>query len=78
MSTTQDLVTALKAELKAAEQKKGPAEARWVTLALRVPPETAASLPAGAHEIHFTIERVATGGEQARRIREKSTFVLPR
>ncbi|MBI5270027.1 MAG: cytochrome c oxidase accessory protein CcoG, partial [Burkholderiales bacterium] len=56
----------------------GPAEARWVTLALRVPPETASSLSPGAHEIHFTIERVAAGGDGGRRLKEKSTFVLPR
>jgi len=56
----------------------GPAEARWVTLALRVPPQTAASTAAGAHEIHFTIERVAQGTDPARSVREKSTFLLPR
>jgi cytochrome c oxidase accessory protein FixG len=56
----------------------GPAEARWVTLALRVPPDTAAALPPGAHTIHFTIERVAAGGDAGRQLREKSTFVLPR
>ncbi len=55
-----------------------PAEARWTTIALRVPPQTAASQSAGAHEIHFTIEREATGGEPSRSVREKSTFVLPR
>uniref|UniRef100_UPI000ABFB5C5 4Fe-4S dicluster domain-containing protein n=1 Tax=Azohydromonas lata TaxID=45677 RepID=UPI000ABFB5C5 len=56
----------------------GPAEAQWVTVLLRVPPETAAATPAGAHEIHFTIERQASAGEPARTLREKSTFVLPR
>ncbi|MFO1340011.1 MAG: cytochrome c oxidase accessory protein CcoG [Burkholderiaceae bacterium] len=56
----------------------GPAEARWVTLSLRVPPETAAAQSPGAHEIHFTIERVANGNDGPRQLREKSTFVLPR
>jgi cytochrome c oxidase accessory protein FixG len=56
----------------------GPAEARWITLALRVPATTAASTPAGAREIHFTIERQPTPAEPARSLREKSTFVLPR
>ncbi len=56
----------------------GPAEARWITLALRVPPETARRGPAGAHELHFTVERLATAAEGSRNVREKSTFVLPR
>ncbi|NML18397.1 cytochrome c oxidase accessory protein CcoG [Azohydromonas caseinilytica] len=56
----------------------GPAEAHWVTLALRVPPETAASTAPGAHEIEFTIERQATADAAARSLHEKSTFVLPR
>ena len=56
----------------------GPAEARWITLALRVPPETARSSTAGAHELHFTVERLATATEGGRSVREKSTFVLPR
>ncbi|WP_028999935.1 cytochrome c oxidase accessory protein CcoG [Azohydromonas australica] len=60
------------------ELKLGPAEAHWATIALRVPPETAASTSAGAHEIHFTIERQAHDGERARSVVEKSTFMLPR
>jgi hypothetical protein len=56
----------------------GPAEARWVTVALRVPPQTAARVAAGAHPIRFTIERQATPQAEARSIVEKSTFVLPR
>jgi cytochrome c oxidase accessory protein FixG len=56
----------------------GPAEARWVTLALRLPPAQATATAAGAHEIHFTIQRQAGGGEAERSLREKSTFVVPR
>ena len=56
----------------------GPTEAGWVTLALRVPPDTAARTSPGAHEVHFGIERVASAGDSARSLREKSTFVLPR
>ena len=56
----------------------GPIEARWVSVALRVPPESAAQTGAGAHEIHFTIEREGTTTADARSLREKSTFVLPR
>jgi cytochrome c oxidase accessory protein FixG len=55
-----------------------PTEARWITVALRVPPETAAQTPPGAHEVHFTIEREAQAAEGSRSLREKSTFVLPR
>jgi cytochrome c oxidase accessory protein FixG len=55
-----------------------PAEARWVSATLRVPAETAASLPAGVHPVHFIIEREAQATEVARAVREKSTFVLPR
>ena len=56
----------------------GPAEARWITVALRVPPQTAAGTKPGAHEIHFTVERQSQAGDSARSLREKSTFVLPR
>jgi cytochrome c oxidase accessory protein FixG len=55
-----------------------PTEARWVSVTLRVPPETAAKTSAGAHEVHFNIEREAQGSDAARSLREKSTFVLPR
>ena len=62
----------------AASLTLGPAEAHWMAVALRVPPETAAGTAPGAHEIHFTIERERTPTESARSIREKSTFVVPR
>ncbi len=61
-----------------AEVTVAPAEARWVTLALRVPPEQAAAAAPGVHEVHFQVERVAEGGAAARTLREKSTFVVPR
>ena len=56
----------------------GPAAAQWVTVALRVPPQTAAAVRPGAHEVHFGIERRATPEDDARTLREKSTFVVPR
>jgi polyferredoxin len=59
-------------------QTLGPAEARWVTLSLRVPPETASATSAGAHEVHLTIERQATAADAAVTLREKTTFMLPR
>jgi cytochrome c oxidase accessory protein FixG len=55
-----------------------PTEARWVSVTLRVPPETATQTPPGAHEVHFNIECEAQGSDPARSLREKSTFVLPR
>jgi len=56
----------------------GSTEARWLSLALRLPSESADRAGAGAHEIHFTIEREGTGAQAAVRLREKSTFVVPR
>jgi cytochrome c oxidase accessory protein FixG len=57
----------------------GPAEARWVSVALRVPPETAGRAGSGAHEIHFEIRReAAAADEPAASLQEKSTFVVPR
>jgi hypothetical protein len=56
----------------------GPAEARWIAVALRVPPETAAEQRPWAHEIHFQVDRVAGGGDGPASQREKSTFVVPR
>jgi cytochrome c oxidase accessory protein FixG len=57
----------------------GPAEARWVSVALRLPPQTAARAGSGAHEIRFEIQRRAgSGGDDAYELHEKSTFVVPR
>ncbi|MBL8307943.1 MAG: cytochrome c oxidase accessory protein CcoG [Rubrivivax sp.] len=55
-----------------------PTQARWVTVAVRVPATTAASTAAGAHTIHFSIERTAQATDAAVTLREKSTFMLPR
>jgi len=56
----------------------GPAEARWVSVALRLPPQTAQSAGGGAHEIHFRIVRDASASEVPSQLVEKSTFVVPR
>ncbi len=56
----------------------GPAEARWVSVALRLPPQTAQSAGGGAHEIHFRIVRDARASEVPSQLVEKSTFVVPR
>ncbi len=56
-----------------------PAEARWVTVAVRVPPQAAAAAGPGAHAIQFGIERVADDAHTTPvREVEKSTFVVPR
>ena len=56
-----------------------PAEARWVTAAVRVPPETAAQVGPGAHAIEFDVERLPQQpGDTAVHSVEKSTFVVPR
>jgi cytochrome c oxidase accessory protein FixG len=56
-----------------------PAEARWVPVAVRVPPQVAGQAGAGAHRIEFSIERTAgAAGEESRTLNEKSTFMVPR
>jgi polyferredoxin len=55
------------------------AQARWVAVSLRVPPETAAQAGAGSHAITFSIERVPeTPADKPLVLVEKSTFVVPR
>ena len=60
----------------------GPAEARWVTVALRMPPEAALQLGPGAHAMHFEISLVGSDGAGRDTapvtLSEKSTFVVPR
>ena len=56
-----------------------PAQARWVPVALRVPPQGAASAGGGAHAVSFQIERLAEpGGATSHTLLEKSTFMVPR
>ncbi len=56
-----------------------PAEARWVTVAVRIPPQSAADVGPGAHAIEFDIELLPTiPGSSVARSLEKSTFVVPR
>jgi len=63
---------------KALDMEVAPAESRWVTASVRVPPETAARAGAGAHAIDFQVRRAATGSVEAVTVVEKSTFVVPR
>jgi cytochrome c oxidase accessory protein FixG len=54
----------------------GPAEARWLPVAVRIPPQAAQQ--AGAHRIHFRIERAADADHAPAMVEEPSTFVVPR
>ena len=59
-----------------------PAEARWVTLNVRLPPEAAITAGPGAHAIHFQVDLVAPGDHGqptvGAAVLEPSTFVVPR
>jgi len=52
-----------------------PAQSRWVTLAVRIPPQRAVTIGAGAHPIRFEI---AAASNPAAKVSERSTFVVPR
>lgn len=58
-----------------AEVELAPAQARWVTLAVRVPPQAAQAAGPGAHPIRFEI---VADDAASRTLVEKSTFVVPR
>jgi cytochrome c oxidase accessory protein FixG len=62
-----------------AVQALGPAEARWVPLAVRVPPEAAQQLGAGAHTVRFQITRLPEmPTDKPVLALEESTFIVPR
>ena len=61
--------------VNAADVEVLPAQARWVTLAVRVSPQVAGALGAGAHPMRF---EVAALGDASARVSERSTFVVPR
>jgi polyferredoxin len=63
-----------------AEVKLAPAEARWVTLGVQLPPQTAQQVGPGAHAIRFRIDRLPEPEESgaAASVTEKSTFMVPR
>jgi cytochrome c oxidase accessory protein FixG len=56
----------------------GPAAARWVPVAVQVPPAAAQSAGSGAHRIDFTITQQADAGGTTWQRDERSTFVVPR
>jgi cytochrome c oxidase accessory protein FixG len=53
------------------------AAARWVTVAVRIPPQTAVQAGSGAHAIEFEL-RGEVGTTARASVKEKSTFVVPR
>jgi polyferredoxin len=56
-----------------------PAQALWVPVALRVPPQAVAAAGPGSHPIQFVVDLAdPSGGASAVRLVEKSTFVVPR
>jgi cytochrome c oxidase accessory protein FixG len=52
-----------------------PAQARWITVAVRVPPQSAQALGPGAHPVRF---QVMATSDSSTVVTEKSTFVVPR
>jgi polyferredoxin len=60
------------------EVNLGPAEARWLPLAVQVPAEVASLAGAGAHGLTFDIERLEGPGQPSTTVSERSTFVIPR
>jgi cytochrome c oxidase accessory protein FixG len=62
----------------AGEVEVGPAAARWVPLAVRVPAEAAQGAGGGAHRIDFTITQAADAQGRTWQRDERSTFVIPR
>jgi cytochrome c oxidase accessory protein FixG len=63
----------------ATEVQVGPADARWATVAVRIPHAAAAAAGPGAHPIVFRIRRAGAAGVEPEQVAdEKSTFVIPR
>ena len=60
------------------ELKLGPAEARWVPISVRIPPEVAARMGSGAFPIAVVIEQLRQGDQPQVEVRERSTFMVPR
>jgi cytochrome c oxidase accessory protein FixG len=62
------------AELRGGERVTlGPAEARWVPVAVRIPPDAAQQAGAGVHPLWLSVQ-----AQGAAALEEKSTFVVPR
>lgn len=55
-----------------------PPEARWISVVLRVPPESAAKAGSGAHELHFLNRLLAVQWQTPHSIADKPAFAGPR
>jgi cytochrome c oxidase accessory protein FixG len=61
------------------EVQVDPAQARWVAVAVRVPPQVAEQAGGGSHGIEFVVQRIEAGNaDNPRTVTEKSTFMVPR
>jgi len=56
----------------------GSAQARWVPVSVRIPPEVAATLGSGAQPVIFVVTRQRQGEQPELAVREKTTFMVPR
>jgi cytochrome c oxidase accessory protein FixG len=56
----------------------GPAEARWVPISVRIPPDSAARLGSGSTGMTLVVEQMRQGLQAQVDVREKSTFMVPR
>ncbi len=57
----------------------GPAQAEWVPVTVRIPPDAALAAGPGSQPITFVVDAAdAAGGDGATRVEEASTFVVPR
>jgi cytochrome c oxidase accessory protein FixG len=62
-----------------AEVSVDAAQARWVPVAVRVPPEVAVVAGSGPHRLDFVVESVPTAADaESHSVSEKSTFMVPR
>ncbi len=56
----------------------GPAEARWVPVSVRIPPEVAARMGAGAAQVTILVEQLRQADRAQVDVREQTTFMVPR
>jgi cytochrome c oxidase accessory protein FixG len=67
--------------MRSEEVEVGPAAARWVPVAVQLPPQDAKAAGPGAHRIDFEISQLPPAGDPqgpAWQRSERSTFVVPR
>jgi polyferredoxin len=56
----------------------GAAEARWVPVSVRIPPEVAARMGSGAATMTVVVEQLRQGDRPQVDVREQTTFMVPR